>query len=223
MANTSVYLVEDFELVRRGLQLVIDKSENLTLVGSASNGRTAVHQAATLRPDVVIMDIGLPDIDGITATAEIKQKSPETRIIILSAHQDLEWVLKAVAAGASAYCLKDSCTSKLDLAIRSVLSGALWLDEKVSGNVVDCVVTQRRSETVKKEQAEIRQMTPELSMREKEVLHGICDGLRNKEIGRRMGISISTVRTHIVHIAEKLQCSSRTEIAMKAHKLGLLA
>lgn len=220
MATTSVYLVDDVELLRRGLQIVIDGSENLCFAGAAADARTAINQAKQIRPDVIIMDIGLPDMDGIAATSQIKEGSPQSRVIILSGHDDMDFVFRAIAAGASAYCLKDSATNKLELAIKSVMSGAFWLDDRISGKVVECVSNQSKKMM---EKQTVKQPNTPLSARELEVVQAICDGLQNKEISKRLNISVCTVRTHIVHIAEKLDSSSRTEIALKATRLGLVS
>ena len=218
---SSVYIVEDLELLSRGLQLVIEKCPELKYVGTSASGKDAISRVSALCPDIVLMDICLPDIDGISATAAVKKNNPSTRVIILSATDDPETVLRAIEAGASAYCLKNAPNNKLRLAISSVLAGAFWLDDILAERVVECVSLQRKL-NLKHVSCQNDLISP-ISQREMEVLQHLCEGLRNKEIARRLGISVSTVRTHIVHITEKLGASSRTDIAMKAHRTGLIA
>lgn len=219
IVKTTVIIVEDYDILRDGLRIALERDGNFQILGEATDGLTAIHKIETLKPDVVIMDIGLPQMDGISVTRELKQKCPEVKIIILTAHDNEKEIFGAFAAGAAGYCLKDVAAQKLSLAIRSVAGGAVWIDPSIAGTVLQCLASHGKEQaSPTSEQNEKLDLSP----REIEVLRLMTEGLGNKEIADKLVISVSTVRTHVDHILEKLSVSGRTQAAVKALRLRLI-
>lgn len=223
MTNTAVkvFLVEDHELLRDGLRAALQKDGQFEVVGEAADGLTAVHKIVSADPDVVIMDIGLPGIDGIEATRQVREKRPGTRIIMLTSHDNDQEIFASLAAGANGYCLKDLGAERLKRAILSVSEGAAWLDPRIAGKVLTIFSKEAVAQPGQPSAKEDELISP-LSQRETEVLKLMVDGLSNKEIADRLVIGVSTVRTHVEHILEKLAVSGRTEAAVKAMRRGLI-
>ena len=209
-----IYLVEDQELFRYGLKESLLSSANvgIEVVGEAGDGETAVAEANSFNPDVVLMDIGLPGISGIEATKRLRLENPLLRVLILTSHEHEDEVFAALAAGANGYCIKDSPGDRLELAISAVASGAAWLDPRIAKIFLGAFGAKNGTTPVEAESP--------LSQRETEVLRLMGDGLSNKEIADKLVISVSTVRTHVEHILEKLSVSGRTEAAVKAMREG---
>ncbi|MCA9816408.1 MAG: response regulator transcription factor [Candidatus Obscuribacterales bacterium] len=213
-APIRVLIVEDQELVRVGLKTVLAKTEGLEVAGTASDGRDAVEQARSIVPDVIVMDIGLPFLNGIEASKQIKEARPETKIVMLTSHDDEEHVFAALGAGVEGYCLKESSGGLLTSAILSVSEGAAWLDPGIARMVLES--TREGRQKVNSELAGL------LTKRELEVLKQVVDGRTNQEIADGLFISIETVKTHMRHIMEKLRVTDRTQAAVKAMKEGLI-
>lgn len=213
-APIRVLIVEDQELVRVGLKTVLAKTEGLEVAGTASDGRDAVEQAGSIVPDVIVMDIGLPFLNGIEASKQIKEARPETKIVMLTSHDDEEHVFAALGAGVEGYCLKESSGGLLTSAILSVSEGAAWLDPGIARMVLES--TREGRQKVNSELAGL------LTKRELEVLKQVVDGRTNQEIADGLFISIETVKTHMRHIMEKLRVTDRTQAAVKAMKEGLI-
>ena len=213
-APIRVLIVEDQELVRVGLKTVLAKTEGLEVAGTASDGRDAVEQARSIAPDVIVMDIGLPFLSGIEASKQIKEARPETKIVMLTSHDDEEHVFAALGAGVEGYCLKESSGGLLTSAILSVSEGAAWLDPGIARMVLES--TREGRQKVNSELAGL------LTKRELEVLKQVVDGRTNQEIADGLFISIETVKTHMRHIMEKLRVTDRTQAAVKAMKEGLI-
>lgn len=209
-----VLIVEDQELVRVGLKTVLAKTEGLEVAGTASDGREAVEQARSISPDVIVMDIGLPFLNGIEASRQIKEARPETKIVMLTSHDDDEHVFAALGAGVEGYCLKESSGGLLTKAILSVAEGAAWLDPGIARMVLES--TREGRQRVNSELAGL------LTKRELDVLKQVVDGRTNQEIADGLFISIETVKTHMRHIMEKLRVTDRTQAAVKAMKEGLI-
>ena len=213
-APIRVLIVEDQELVRVGLKTVLAKTEGLEVAGTASDGRDAVEQARSIAPDVIVMDIGLPFLNGIEASKQIKEARSETKIVMLTSHDDEEHVFAALGAGVEGYCLKESSGGLLTSAILSVSEGAAWLDPGIARMVLES--TREGRQKVNSELAGL------LTKRELEVLKQVVDGRTNQEIADGLFISIETVKTHMRHIMEKLRVTDRTQAAVKAMKEGLI-
>lgn len=228
-------LVEDHLLTRIGLKTVIDRTLDIKVVGEASNGEEAVQAADQLKPDVVLMDVGMPVMDGIEASRKILEKYPDIKIIMLTSHDNDRDIFASLAAGASGYCLKDVEPDRLYTAIRSVSSGDVWLDSSIANRVLLHYASQTEpspahspepapAPSVRPETPPAaRQPLPEpLSQRELEVLKLVVDGLSNQEIADRLIISLATAKTHVRNILNKLAVDDRTQAAVQAMRRGLV-
>lgn len=207
-----VYLVEDQELFRHGLKSALRGDSNIEIVGEAGDGETAVAQMKACMPDLVLMDIGLPGINGIEATQKIQSEHPQIKVMMLTSHEHEDEIFAALSAGANGYCIKDTPGERLRLAISTVADGAAWLDPRIAKIFLGAFGTRNG--------AQQPEANSPLSHRETEVLKLMGDGLSNKEIADKLVISVSTVRTHVEHILEKLAVSGRTEAAVKAMRKG---
>lgn len=199
--------------------MVIERFQDMTIVGEAENGQFAVAQAKSLKPSVVVMDVGLPGMDGIEATKRIKELVPESSVLILTSHDHNDDVFAALAAGADGYCLKDASAESLASAIRAVGQHASWLDPAIAKQVLKASATRHAKPAASTTQQRDKFS---LSVRETEVLELLVEGLSNQRMAERLVISSETVKTHMRHIMEKLAVSDRTQAAVKALKEGLL-
>jgi NarL family two-component system response regulator LiaR len=215
-----VMIVEDHEIARSGLLIVLNSFDDLEIVGEASDGREAISKCLECSPEVILMDIIMPKMNGIDATREIKSKAPQTRIIMFTTYSRDEDIFAAFASGADGYCLKEASAHQLYLAIQTVRTGAAWLDPSIADRVLKC----HNSDTARSPRP--NNMSPELakgylSPRELEVLNLVVEGLSNQQIAERLGVGNETVKTHMRHIMEKLQVADRTQAALKAVRAGL--
>jgi DNA-binding NarL/FixJ family response regulator len=208
-----ILLADDHLVVREGLRRLIECAGGMDVVGEAETGRGAVAQAVALRPDVVVMDISMPDLDGAQATRRIKGACPGTRVLALSVFEDGAHVHAALDAGVSGYVLKRSAGDELVDAIRAVSSGGVYLDQRIARKAVG------RSGGGGPGKAG----TPSLSEREAVVLRLIAEGYSNKEIAHQVGISCKTVETYKARSMEKLGLRSRVDIVQFANRAGWLA
>ncbi len=223
-------IAEDHELVRYGLVIALDDKENLEVVAEAENGEEAIALTAEKKPAVILMDIGMPVMDGITATQEIKAKYPELKVIMLTSHKDQEEVMAALAAGADAYCMKDIKVNRLCQVIEMVLEGALWLDPAIASIVLHSIpgsktAAQEEAEaSIEKEKkgAKRKRYNTDLTEREREVLELIVDGKSNKEIASMLNVTTHTAKAHVGNIIQKLAVDDRTQAAVKAIKQGFV-
>jgi DNA-binding NarL/FixJ family response regulator len=206
----NVAIVEDNETVRQTLQELIDATPRLKCVGTCSTAKDAMVKIPRLKPEVVLMDIHLPGESGIACTARLKAKMPELHVIILTVYKDIELIFQALKAGASGYLLKRAPTDEILRAIIDVSSGGA----PMTSEIARLVVHSFRSSTASNIQEQ------GLSPREIEILALLSEGITNKEIAGRLGISAETVRTHLGHIYEKLHVQGRTEAVTKYLKSG---
>jgi DNA-binding NarL/FixJ family response regulator len=207
MTATTVLLVDDHPVVREGLRGMIDAEPDLTVVGEAGSGTEAVAMAEKLCPDVILMDLRMPDVDGVTATARILAASPGIRIVVVTTYESDSDILRAVEAGATGYLLKDATRAELATAVRDAAAGKTVLAPSVADRLVRFV----------------RRPPPaSLSSREVDVLALVSEGLTNADIGRRLHISEATVKTHLLRAFNKLGVSDRTAAVTTAMSLGLL-
>lgn len=204
---TTVLLVDDHPVVREGLRGMIDAEHDLTVVGEAGSGAEAIAMAESLRPDVILMDLRMPDVDGVTATERILAALPRTRIVVVTTYESDTDILRAVEAGAAGYLLKDASRAELADAVRDAARGKTVLAPTVADRLVR-FVRQPTSVT--------------LSAREIEVLSQVAKGSTNADIGRRLHISEATVKTHLLRAFNKLGVSDRTAAVTTAMSLGLL-
>ena len=202
-------IVDDHAIVRQGLRAIIRVTADLELVGEADNGRTAVDLATTLKPDVVLMDLVMPELDGVTAIALIKRNQPAIRIIALTTFAEADLVLGAVQAGADGYLLKDVDVQELTGAIRTIHSGQPYLHPEATRHLLQATARP--------------EPTPDrLTGREQEVLAFVARGLTNRQIADALAISEKTVSVHISNMLSKLGLASRTQAALYAVRIGLI-
>jgi DNA-binding NarL/FixJ family response regulator len=204
---TTVLLVDDHPVVREGLRGMIDAEHDLTVVGEAGSGAEAVALAESLCPDVILMDLRMPDVDGVTATQRILAALPRTRIVVVTTYESDTDILRAVEAGATGYLLKDASRAELAEAVRDAARGKTVLAPSVADRLVRFV----------REPASVS-----LSGREVEVLGQVATGKTNAEIGQLLHISEATVKTHLLRAFNKLGVSDRTAAVTTAMSLGLL-
>ena len=209
-----VLLVDDHALARTGLRMVLDAEDDIEVVGEAGNGRQAVHSVSRLEPDVVLMDVRMPELDGIAATREIAGGS--TRVLILTTFDLDEYVYDALAAGASGFLLKDVGPEQLTEGIRIVASGDALLAPTVTRRLIDELVAARRRETAPPR--ELEALTP----REREVLQLVAQGLSNAEIAELLVVEETTVKTHVSRLLAKLDLRDRVQAVIFAYEAGLV-
>ncbi|MFH0702666.1 MAG: response regulator transcription factor [bacterium] len=207
-------IVDDCRLTLLGLNTMFKQHNDINIVGNAENGKSAVINTKELNPDIVLMDIGMPVMDGIQATKEIKKLNLQTKIIILTSHDSEQDVFDALAAGAHSYCMKDTNPDFLITAIKSTYNGASWLDPKIAG----IVLNNFTSKSIKN----IKSRETDLTERELDILNLIAKGYSNFEISKTLYISLNTVKTHIKNIFQKLEVEDRTQAATKALKKEII-
>ncbi|BBL80315.1 DNA-binding response regulator [Rubrobacter xylanophilus] len=198
---------DDHPVVRTGLEGMLAGEPDLEVVGEAADGRQAVELCRTLRPDLVLMDLRMPEMDGVAATERILAENPEIRILVLTTYDSDADILRAVEAGASGYLLKDAPREELFAAIRAAMAGESPLDPAVASRLMRRVRTPPENA---------------LSGREIEVLDLVAQGASNREIARRLWISETTVKTHLLHIYEKLGVADRTAAVTAALRRGII-
>lgn len=205
-----VLLADDHALVRKGFRLILETQADIEVVGEAGNGREAVEQTVKLHPDVVVMDVAMPELNGIEATRRLADSVPRTRVLALSMHKDSVYVREILKAGARGYLLKDSLDSDLVNAVRAVARG----DGYLSPGVSDAVLSDYRRH--------VTNPMDLLSSREREVLQMIAEGKTNKEIASALDLSVYTVDAHRGKIMEKLDLHSTGELVRFAVRNGLI-
>lgn len=210
--SIEVVVADDHPLVRNGLQAMLDSSEGVRVVGQASNGRQAVKLTTELQPDVVVMDLHMPELDGVAATREILRRSPSVAVLVLSMLDADDSVVAALRAGARGYLLKDSEPDDVLRAIRAVARGEAIFGAEIAGRVLASFSAPRSAPDMP---------FPELTQREREVLDLLAAGRRNTEIAQRLGVRPKTVRNHVSNILTKLAALDRTEAILRAREAGL--
>lgn len=216
-APIRILIAEDHTLVRQGIRMLLEVQPDMRVVGEASDGAEALRLAGELSPDVVLMDIAMPGMDGIAATREIKRTAPDTQILALTMHEGEDYFFEILSAGASGYVLKRAASTELIAAVRAVTRGEVFLYPSVAKKLVVDYLS-RVHETEKEPPAVPLGLTP----RENEVLKLVAEGLSNREIAERLTVSLSTVQTHYAHIIEKLNLHNRTELVKYAIRNGLI-
>ena len=218
-------LVEDHELERLGLSIMLEQAENIELVGQAENGIKGVELAKSLLPDVIIMDIGLPIIDGIEATKRIKQFNPNSKILIFTSRDNSDDILEAFQSGADGYVMKDASREQICTAIRSVSEGVAWIDPAIAKLVLSNIQSPKE-QVVPKVSGEINYHAGKqnygLTEREMEVLALIVEGLTNVQIAKELTITTSTAKAHVHSILQKLSAETRAKATKKAIIEGLV-
>lgn len=207
--TTKILLADDHTIVRQGLKLILSAHSDLEVVGEAANGREAVELVSKLKPDIVLMDVAMPELNGIEATRRMVEANPRLKILVLSMHKEAVYVREILRAGARGYILKDAIDSELLSAVRSVAKGDGYISPAVSG----ALLSDYRKD--------VTDPLDLLSNREREVLQLISEGKTNKEIANKLNLSVYTVDSHRGKIMEKLNLHSTGELVRFAIKHGL--
>lgn len=210
-----ILIAEDHTILREGLRALLASSPDFEVAGEAGDGHEAIRCAADLAPDVVLLDLSMPRMDGMEAIAEIKRGSPETKVVVLTIHNAEEYVLAALRSGADGYVLKDARHAELVMAIRSVLAGKRYLSPGISEKVIEGYLDGRKT---------VRKTSPweTVTKREREVLKLIAEGYRNKEIAEFLHISVKTVEKHRSNLMEKLDLHNVSDLTAYAMERGLV-
>jgi DNA-binding NarL/FixJ family response regulator len=208
----TILLADDHEIIRNGLRSLIEKERGLEVIGEAANGRMAIHLARQLKPDVVVMDIGMPDLNGIEATRQITTEVPGVKVLALSMHTDRRFVTGMLKAGASGYMLKDGAFEELIQAIHVLASNRIYISPGIASVLLDDL----RHPSQDKGPA-----LPLLTAKEREVLQLVAEGKSTKEIASQLNVSVKTAETHRQHIMEKLDIHSVAELTKYAVREGL--
>ena len=216
MTPVRVLLVDDDDLMRAGLTAVLSSDETIDVVGEAPDGRAAVERAIELRPDVVLMDVRMPGLDGIAATRELLAVSPDVKVVVLTTFEQDDYIFGALSAGASGFLLKRTRPEELIAAIHTVAAGDSLLSPSVTRTVIQRVAGQPAPDTVAEARLE------ELTARERDVLELMARGLSNGEIAATLVIEESTVKTHVRHILRKLRLRDRVQAVIFGYESGLI-
>jgi DNA-binding NarL/FixJ family response regulator len=222
-----IVIADDHGLVRQGLRGMLAREEGFEVVGEAEDGHEVIEICSRLRPDVVLMDVRMPQMDGLTATREVKQRHPETSVLMVTMQENPDYLLEAVKAGAAGYVLKGSSNSQIMSAIRRVPEGEFPLNQELAMHVIRQLGSGTPQDTNPSSESQLH-IRPEsishsLTKREIEVLRLLAQGQTNQEIALSLVVSTLTVKTHVQRIIRKLGVADRTQAAVRAAELGLLA
>jgi two-component system, NarL family, response regulator NreC len=209
--SVRVLIVDDHAVVRAGLKLLLEAEDDLEPVGEAGTGREAIFQARSLKPDVILLDVVMPDQSGLDVLPTLRHEQPDTKVLVLSMQDDPQYVRQAFAAGASGYVLKEAADTEVVAAIREVAKGGRYVHPELGARLVSAETEAAR-----------RAEEDPLSDREREVLRLLALGHTNQEIAKQLYISVRTAETHRAHIMQKLHLSSRAELVRHALAQGLL-
>ncbi|MEB3287833.1 MAG: response regulator transcription factor [Vampirovibrionales bacterium] len=223
--SLTVMIVEDHEFMRTGLSFSLKKKSPFDVIWEAADGLEALGQVEERQPDIVIMDIGMPRMDGITATQEIKSRYPAIKVIILSSRQNEDEIRGSISSGAEAYCLKDISVERLIQVIELVAEGGIWLDPGIA-HVLSQALSSKAGSGMPHGNSGIghsrQAYNTSLTEREQDVLELIVQGKSNKEIALALGITLPTTKVHVSNIIQKLAVDDRTQAAVKALQSGLI-
>ncbi len=212
-----VLIADDHTMVRQGLTMLLQTQPDITVIGEASDGSEAIRMAHEFQPDIVVMDIAMPNVDGLEATRAIKSSLPNVQILALTMHEGEEYFFKILAAGASGYVLKRAAANDLISAIHAVARGEVFLYPSIAKKLVADYLSRTKAEPPGGDTT-----ADALTQREHQILALIAEGLSNREIAERLTLSLSTVQTHYTHIIEKLNLRNRTELVKYALRHGLI-
>jgi two-component system, NarL family, response regulator NreC len=214
MGTISVFLADDHMVVREGLKTLVAAQPDMAVIGEAGDGESALQRIDDCRPDVVIMDISMPELNGIQTTERLKQRCPDVKVLVLSVHDDTSYLRQMLAVGAAGYILKHTAADALIQAIRIVAAGGLYLEPSLAEHVVGRYVRRPAAAT--------ELLGAELSEREREVVQRVVQGYSNKEIATQLSLSVKTVETYRARALEKLGLTSRSALVRYALEHGWL-
>jgi two-component system response regulator NreC len=212
---TTIVLADDHLVVRKGMRSLLEAESDFELVGEANDGLETVQLVEHLTPDVVVLDLMMPGLNGIEVTRQIRKRSPYTKIVILSMHADDEYVLEALRCGANGYVLKDAGATELVGAVRDVANEKRYLSPELAERAIDAYVRQTQETTLDRYET--------LTDREREVLHLAAEGLTNTEVAARLSLSPRTIENHRANMMRKLGLHNQTELVRYAIKRGIIA
>ena len=228
-----VLIADDHELVRDGFERLLNYQEDFAVVGEASNGREAVELCRSLQPDLVLMDVRMPQMDGLEATASIKAEQPEVSVLVITTYENADYLLGAIKAGAAGYVLKDAPNQQLLNAMRRALEGESPVNQELATQLIQRLASEAlqppaEPSPIAERSAAPRSAVPpphleELTPRELDVLGLVTQGKTNQEIAESLFISRATAKVHVQHIIRKLGVSDRTQAVVRAFELGLVA
>jgi two-component system response regulator NreC len=210
-----ILLADDHAILRDGIRALLTDEPDLQVVGEAENGRQALDQARALRPDIVILDIGMPLLNGLEATTQIRRDVPDARVLVLTMHQNEEYLAQVLAAGASGYVLKDVAGRELVSAIRQVAQGEPFFSPSLAKTLTAMYLRSLEAERT-------HDPYEDLTVREREVLQLVAEGFTNRQIAEMLSLSIKTVKTHRLHLMQKLDLHDRTELVKYAFQKGII-
>jgi len=216
MKAIRILLADDHTVVRKGLRLLIESHPEFTVVADAADGREAVRLADELKPDVAVLDVAMPVLNGIEAARQISARLPQTAIVVLSMHSDESYVLRALKAGARAYLLKDSAEHDLVSAVKAASEGKAFFSPAISKMLVEDYMRQMRDR-------EVEDSYELLTSREREVLQLLAEGRNNKEVASLLGLSLYTIETHRSNIFQKLNLHNGAELILYAVRKGVIS
>jgi two-component system, NarL family, response regulator NreC len=216
MGKTRILIADDHGIVRKGLRLQLEEQGEFEVVGEASDGREAVRIAEELSPDVVIMDIAMPSLNGIDAAAQMVKRNPQIRVIMLSMHSDESYLNRALTAGAKGYLLKETADIDLYRAVQSVAQGKVFFSPAIANTLLEDYMRQLQ-------QRGLQDTYDLLTDREKEVLQLLAEGKSNKEVATLLDVSTYTIETHRTHIMQKLDLHSSADIVLYAMRKKIIS
>lgn len=212
MSAIRVLLVEDHTLVRAGIRSLLNSVRDIDVVGEAGNGREGLKLVRKLEPDVVLMDISMPELNGMEATARITKSHPQAKVLMLSMHNDEEYVAQSLRAGARGYLVKGAATKELEQAIHAVMRGDIYISDTVSRSVVDKLMQDRSSGSA----------LGNLTSRQREILQLVAEGYSTRDIAERLSLSVKTVEAHRTHLMDRLEIRDVPGLVRFAMKAGLI-
>ena len=216
----SVVIVEDYKLTRVGLKSTLNEYKHINVVGEAEDATIGISMIERLKPDVVLMDLGLPGMNGLEATMKIKEMGLKSKVIILTSHERSEEVIAALGSGANAYCLKDISPETLSEVIKNVSEGACWVDPGVSSFALNFFPKPENVSLI--QSSEVQDARAQLTERELEVLKHLVKGKSNTEIAKELIVSVHTAKAHVCSILQKLCVDDRVQAAVKAIKENII-
>jgi len=215
MSTITVILADDHVIVRNGIKILLESDGDIKVIGEASNGAEALEIAERLQPDIMISDIKMPVMNGIEATARLKSVAPNTKALILSMHEDEEYIIKSVESGASGYLLKDTTKEEFSKAIYAILDGQKYFSGDISNILVNNYLNMRESGPLFKSSPLSGQNDYHITKRERQILRLVYEGHSNKSIAEELGKSVRTIETHRFNIMKKLEVGNITELLRK--------
>jgi two-component system, NarL family, response regulator NreC len=216
MSRIRIVIADDHGIVRKGLRLQLEQNPDFEVVAEATEGREAIRLVEELHPDVVLMDIAMPNLNGIQATSQMVKKNPQTAVIILSMYSDETYLMRTLAAGAKGYLLKESADADLERAVRSVAQGKPFFSAAIANTLLEDYMRQLQ-------QKGLQDSYDLLTEREKEILQLLAEGKSNKDIASMLNLSTNTVETHRMRLMQKLNLHSSAEIVLYAVRKRIIA